>query len=77
MDRRQPGGRDQIFPPIASPIHVEALAFLDAPVRFFLSIAFTAIPFWAGVVLACATGACGPSAACSCAGRCTAASRRS
>jgi signal transduction histidine kinase len=43
---------DELFPAIASPIHVAALAFLDAPVRFFLSIAFTAIPFWAGVVLA-------------------------
>jgi signal transduction histidine kinase len=43
---------DQIFPPIASPIHVAALSFLEAPVRFFLSIAFTLIPFWAGIVLA-------------------------
>jgi signal transduction histidine kinase len=43
---------DELFPAIASPLHVAALSFLDAPVRFFLSIAFTAIPFWAGVVLA-------------------------
>ena len=45
-------GADQIFPPIASPIHVAGLAFLEAPVRFFFSIAFTLVPFWAGIVLA-------------------------
>ena len=69
---------DQIFPPIASPIHVEALAFLEAPVRFFLSIAFT-LRSRSGPASSspCATAASAPSAACSCAGRCTAAWRRS
>lgn len=45
-------GADQLFGVIASPIHVDALSFLGSPVRFFLSIAFTLIPLWAGIVLA-------------------------
>jgi signal transduction histidine kinase len=45
-------GAEQIFPDIASPLHVSGLSGLEQPLLFCLRIAFTWIPLWAGIVLA-------------------------
>lgn len=47
-----PAGAEELFPDIASPIYVQAFAFLEAPLSAYLGIALTWIPLWAGVVLA-------------------------
>ncbi len=45
-------GAEGLFPDIESPLHLGALSFLRAPLHAYLAIAFTWIPFWAGIVLA-------------------------
>lgn len=49
---RSPEAAEQLFPDIASPLYVDALSFLEAPLHAYFAIAFTWVPLWAGVVLA-------------------------